>query len=960
MANNNLDNLNLNNLKSFNDILRLNTAGLSGYGSAQQKLIDEEKNKKKKLKKLIDSTEDFGQELIQIGKSLSAGSSTFGPLTKTITFLTKIASDTASQFGSVGKALGKVIDTVGKSANVAIEIFEKSYEGFEKLSQTGLVSSFEQMEDMSASTMTTISDLAGILEGQAPILSSWGGAAFKGAQEFKKLSGSLLTSRYDFQLLGITSKELQSSQLQYMAYETKITGQQQKFDYTHRGKFEKFMKNISDLSGMTGERREEIQKELDSKQLEADYAIFTLNRNKEQTEADNNLLETINFAFGPTARKAVRDHMIATRLGITAVSEEAQLFRQYMGQLGLDIDTVIRKHITSPTGDTDNVLDQLKNVSIKSVQLIGERDVLVGNKMGQQLALEIHKATQLRGTNNKILFELSQIERKKPPTIQDDALANARIRMNDDMVLIQNSIMSFSVVTKSMKYLAKTMNGLIKSVFKKIGKNVPDLLTVIMEQSDVQEKLFDSITELANFNRERIKIESQINEKKQQGTYTGGKNSLNSDLESLKKKIKDKELENTNLIKRQTEISAKREELEILKGYKEAINRSSNLKSPESLNGNQRSTPISGSNKEFFEKMYTAVYSEAKKAGVANPQAIAMLGATQSALETGYGKSLGGGNNYFGIKDFSGKSNNSQSTKEFINGKEVTVNQPFMTYNSMNESAADYVKLLTTSSRYKDVIAAKTVEEAISAQSKSGYATDPDYAKKLSSIYSSVIAKENKNNKDEVGFSYPDMSKGPPELTSITSKEGKTAMVNKKVAPQFQKLLDWFGSVGYSIYSLGGYNNRNIAGSDKPSWHSNGEAIDINPATNPYGKERITDMPEGTASAAARFGLGWGADWSDIKDAMHFSTGPNEGAPKARTGGIFDGPSTGYLIELHGREKFMILPDNDGNSSMFYGKKQKQSDKLLANLISMIDANVDEMIDLMNQKISLQERMKSA
>jgi hypothetical protein len=84
------------------------------------------------------------------------------------------------------------------------------------------------------------------------------------------------------------------------------------------------------------------------------------------------------------------------------------------------------------------------------------------------------------------------------------------------------------------------------------------------------------------------------------------------------------------------------------------------------------------------------------------------------------------------------------------------------------------------------------------------------------------------------------------------------------------------------------------------------------------------------------------------------------GAPKAKTGGIFDGPSTGYLIELHGREQVMIIPDNDGNSSMFYGKKPKQSEKLLANLISMIDTNVVEMIDLMNEKISLQERMKSA
>jgi len=277
----------------------------------------------------------------------------------------------------------------------------------------------------------------------------------------------------------------------------------------------------------------------------------------------------------------------------------------------------------------------------------------------------------------------------------------------------------------------------------------------------------------------------------------------------------------------------------------------------------------------------------------------------------------------------------------------------------MNESAADYIRLLTSNSRYKDVVAAKTASEAIAAQGKSGYATDPDYAKKLSSIYSSATSKENENNKN--GQVYPDMSKGPPELTRITSKEGKTAMVNKKVASQFQNLLNWFGSVGYEINSLGGYNDRNIAGTNMPSWHSNGEAIDINPATNPYGPQRITDMPAGTAAAAASFGLGWGADWSNIKDAMHFSTGPNEGGRiLARTGGIFNGPSTGYLIELHGREQVMIIPDNDGNSNMLYGKKQKQSDKLLANLISMIDTNVDEMIDLMNDKISLQERMKSA
>ena len=52
----------------------------------------------------------------------------------------------------------------------------------------------------------------------------------------------------------------------------------------------------------------------------------------------------------------------------------------------------------------------------------------------------------------------------------------------------------------------------------------------------------------------------------------------------------------------------------------------------------------------------------------------------------------------------------------------------------MEESAADYIKFLQENKRYKDVLAAKSAEEAIAAQGRTGYATDPDYAKKLAAI----------------------------------------------------------------------------------------------------------------------------------------------------------------------------------------------------------------------------------
>jgi hypothetical protein len=144
--------------------------------------------------------------------------------------------------------------------------------------------------------------------------------------------------------------------------------------------------------------------------------------------------------------------------------------------------------------------------------------------------------------------------------------------------------------------------------------------------------------------------------------------------------------------------------------------------------------PATGTQKEFLDSMYKNLLDEAKKQGVKNPEVIAKLGTAQSALETGYGKHTAGGNNYFGIKARPGEGGSGVATQEFINGKMVTVNDKFRKYGSMQESAADYVKFLQENKRYKGVLGAGTLDEAIAAQSKTGYATDPMYGSKLSGI----------------------------------------------------------------------------------------------------------------------------------------------------------------------------------------------------------------------------------
>jgi hypothetical protein len=156
---------------------------------------------------------------------------------------------------------------------------------------------------------------------------------------------------------------------------------------------------------------------------------------------------------------------------------------------------------------------------------------------------------------------------------------------------------------------------------------------------------------------------------------------------------------------------------------------------PESMGGAKPvSGPVSQTQREFMESMYKTLLAEATKQGVKNPEVIARLGVAQSALETGYGRRLAGGNNYFGIKGGTGPG---MATQEYINGQMVTTTDRFRRYGSMQESAADYVKFLTENKRYKGVLGAGTLEEAIAAQGRTGYATDPRYASKLTDIASS-------------------------------------------------------------------------------------------------------------------------------------------------------------------------------------------------------------------------------
>lgn len=197
------------------------------------------------------------------------------------------------------------------------------------------------------------------------------------------------------------------------------------------------------------------------------------------------------------------------------------------------------------------------------------------------------------------------------------------------------------------------------------------------------------------------------------------------------------------------------------------------------------------------------------------------------------------------------------------------------------------------------------------------------------------------------------------KLANISSKSGKTTQVGAEFAPQFQKLVDYLDASGYEIRSLGGYIDRDVR--NKPgqkSVHAHGGAIDINPDTNPMGSTLITDMPEDISAIAQSLGLGWGGNWRSSKDAMHFSAATSEGGSllKAMDGGIFDGPKSGYDVELHGREAIVPL-NNVSKEPLSNMPGVDQLAGITQAMMQMMEDKFDAMIDRLSTGNDIQDKL---
>jgi flagellar protein FlgJ len=141
---------------------------------------------------------------------------------------------------------------------------------------------------------------------------------------------------------------------------------------------------------------------------------------------------------------------------------------------------------------------------------------------------------------------------------------------------------------------------------------------------------------------------------------------------------------------------------------------------------------------QFFAATYKGALEMQKKF---NLPALAVM--AQSALETGWGVHAPG-NMYFGIKAGGSWTGETQElmTKEFVGGKMISVKQTFRKYPNAQASFEDYARLITGNARYKAALLYPNdpIKYIIEIR-KAGYATDPNYVLKCTSIINDLKKK---------------------------------------------------------------------------------------------------------------------------------------------------------------------------------------------------------------------------
>lgn len=533
-------------------------------------LASEEKALADSTKKTRDSFEAFKKTTVELTKSFgNAGKSFFDAAEGTAKYgkaSREVAGglgDLAGKIPYVGKVLGGLIKAIGGVVAATLEQNDALVKSYQALSDFGAIDTrgvegvFEDLQRLKLVT-SQIGQMEGALKKLQPELAALGGSAAQGRKQFIDVMSNIIGSDLEKELrkLGYTQEQISDNAAQYLAREARLGNTQNKNVQQLTQETGKYLKELQELTMLTGLSREEQQRIRDQQLAEVrfnDY-IQELRLKGENAAADR--LQNFSVALEKFAGKDVAAGMREQLVNYGAVVGDAST-KFEMATRGAGYR--IAKAVETGTMDVPRALRDLGTAGNETKKVFGSI-VKVAPDVAAELGLSneaMRGFAQMMGITSE-----EELERMMKEIAANKGLINEEVKrslaerdlrlMLDKMVfaLGEKVIPMLTKLTEVARNLGKVLAKMVDKFGPFLGfKNLNLSALFVEDLVDATETMAEETKKLPEIAKERNKIEQQLTEAaadrlKKEQAYEKNKDSsmafkYKSDAEIAKQKEKE-------------------------------------------------------------------------------------------------------------------------------------------------------------------------------------------------------------------------------------------------------------------------------------------------------------------------------------------------------------------------------------------------------------------------------------
>lgn len=546
-------------MERWYDALQNATRSMGPLADEQNKLAEATKKTRDRLKDLGDGLATAGTATKSFAKAMLDSGEGTGKYAKATTEAANAIDGFASQFGFFGKALGGLVKIFGAVASAGLEHNAALIKGYQTLSDFGAIDTRGVdglFRDLAAAGLTAMEfdKFGNVLKKIRPDLASMGGDVAKGKNLFVKTMSEMLGGQLerDLRSIGYTTETISENAAMALAREGRIGALQGKTQKEITFQTGLYLKELAELTALTGMSREEAQQKRDAMLSDARFNDKMEELRQQDAAAYEHAMKgflVLEKELGEEATRGIKDIF---RTGTLSTEAAAKVYMTSGGAV-MDLVKSLKNSGESLTGENGAFskfgkrFDQVYKSTFETAsqysddtarELYGNTQAIFGarklqmydTKKVEELILE----QKLKGEKDRLNLDIKNAQNER----------KLRLTMNELLYKASDGLVQvFSKLIEVATGFGKTMAKFVDVLTDKfgsvlgIGKTnlsayfIDDLATATEELKVQEQKLPDILAERAKI--EKDLTETQEKRKKAEEEVTKSTTAVGKELAKI-------------------------------------------------------------------------------------------------------------------------------------------------------------------------------------------------------------------------------------------------------------------------------------------------------------------------------------------------------------------------------------------------------------------------------------------